>query len=472
MNATEKGTGRVVAAATRQAAPGVLVVDDEFSVRDSLEQWFRRDGYRTASAANATEALARLDGESWDVVLLDIKMPGMDGLELQRRIHEVSPEVVVIMITAYAAVDTAVQALKEGAFDYIAKPIDPDELSHVVRKAVEQRRLKAENLHLRQKIDELTSLHRIVGDSPQMAEVMAMIASVAEADATVLIRGESGTGKELIAQAIHAASRRRYFPIVPVNCGALPETLLESELFGHEKGAFTGAQYRRKGRLEMADGGTLFLDEVGTISPKTQVDLLRVLETKEFTRLGGTKPLRVDFRVICATNQDLEELVRQGSFREDLYYRINVVSLQVPPLRERREDIPLLAQHFLDRFARQMNRPFRQVDPRAMDLLVRYRWPGNVRELANAVERALVVGTPPAICVGDLPLQLSRAGDGEEPPEGESLSDVERAHVARILERCGWNVTHAARTLDIDRVTLYNKIKKYGLQRPEAAAES
>jgi transcriptional regulator with PAS, ATPase and Fis domain len=302
-----------------------------------------------------------------------------------------------------------------------------------VRRAIEARRLKAENVQLRQKVDELVGFQRIVGDGAAMRKVLEMVSSLAATDSTVVIRGESGTGKELIAQAIHAASPRRYFPIVPVNCGALPESLLESELFGHEKGACTGAQYRRKGRLEMADGGTLFLDEVGTISPKTQVDLLRVLETKEFTRLGGTKPIKVDFRVLCATNQDLENLVRDGSFREDLYYRINVVSIQVPPLRERREDIPVLAQHFLDKFARQMNRPFRSIDPAAMERLARHPWPGNVRELANAIERALVVGTPPAVREEDLPLRVGR--DPAAGASGESLEAVEREHVRGVLER-------------------------------------
>jgi DNA-binding NtrC family response regulator len=445
----------------RQAA--ILVVDDEFSVRDSLEAWFRKDGYRSGSAQDANDALQKLQAESWDVVLLDIKMPGgMDGMELQRRIRELDSDIVVIMITAYASVETAVRALKQGAFDYITKPIDPDELSHLVRRAVEQRRLKSENLRLREKVDQLVTPTHIVGDSSCMRKVFELVKSVAATDSTVLIRGESGTGKELIAQAIHANSHRRYFPIIPVNCGALPETLLESELFGHEKGAFTGAHYRRKGKLEMADGGTLFLDEVGTISLRTQVDLLRVLESKEFTRLGGARPINVDFRVVCATNQNLEQLVEEKKFREDLYFRINVVTIQLPPLRERREDIPLLVNYFLEKYSLQMNRPFRELDPSAMDLLVRYDWPGNVRELANALERALVVGVPPTVRVEDLPLTMSEKNNGMV---GDSLADVEREHIAKLLEREGWNITHAAEKLRIDRVTLYNKIKKYGLRK-------
>ena len=442
---------------------GILVVDDEFSVRDSLEAWFRKDGYRSGSAQDANDALQKLQAEPWDVVLLDIKMPGgMDGMELQRRIHELDSDIVVIMITAYASVETAVRALKQGAFDYITKPIDPDELSHLVRRAVEQRRLKFENVRLREKVDQLVTPTHIVGDSSRMRKVFELVRSVAATDSTVLIRGESGTGKELIAQAIHANSNRRYFPIIPVNCGALPESLLESELFGHEKGAFTGAHYRRKGKLEMADGGTLFLDEVGTISLRTQVDLLRVLESKEFTRLGGSRPINVDFRVVCATNQNLEQLVEEQKFREDLYFRLNVVTIQLPPLRERREDIPLLVNHFLEKYSLQMNRPFRALDPSAMDLLVRYDWPGNVRELANALERALVVGTPPTVRVEDLPLTLSDKNNGMV---GDSLADMEREHIAKLLEREDWNITHAAEKLRIDRVTLYNKIKKYGLRK-------
>ncbi|HYU32922.1 MAG TPA: sigma-54 dependent transcriptional regulator [Thermoanaerobaculia bacterium] len=446
----------------------ILIVDDEFSVRDSLEHWFRRDGYRTASAKDGEEALQRLHEGHWDVVLLDMKMPGMDGLDVLRRIHALEPGILVIIITAYGSVESAVSALKEGAFDYINKPIDPDELSHVVQRALEQRRLRSENVALKEKLEELSGVPRIVGESGGIHKVMELVRAVAPMDATVLIRGESGTGKELIAQAIHAGSPRRYFAIVPVNCGALTESLLESELFGHERGAFTGAQYRRKGRFEMADGGTLFLDEVGTLSPKTQVELLRVLETKEVTRIGASKPIKVDFRLVCATNQDLEQMVAEGKFRDDLYYRINVVTVHLPPLRERKEDIPLLARHFLEKYSLQMNRPFRDISPEAVDLLVRYPWPGNIRELANAIERALVVGKPPLVHPGDLPLSLGRESVA---PAGDSLAEVEKAHIRTILERTAWNISRAARILDIDRVTLYNKIKKYDLPHPAAVEE-
>ncbi|MBI3893800.1 MAG: sigma-54-dependent Fis family transcriptional regulator [Candidatus Wallbacteria bacterium] len=438
----------------------ILIVDDEFSVRDSLVQWFRKDGHKVEAAENAVEALNRLQERRFDVVFLDIKMPGMDGMEVQERIHQIDPGISVIMITAFASVETAVRAMKQGAFDYVTKPIDPDELSHLVRRAVEQQRLRRENEKLRATIDELSTVDVIVGEGPGMQKVFELIQLVARTDATVLVRGESGTGKELVARAIHTNSPRRYFPIVPVNCGALPETLLESELFGHEKGAFTGAQYRRKGKLEMADGGTLFLDEIGTISLKMQVDLLRVLESKEFTRLGGSKPIKVDFRVICATNQDLEQSVKEGSFREDLYYRINVFSLDIPPLRERRADIPPLARHFMDKLAQQMDKRITEISPGAMEKLVAHNWPGNVRELANAIERAMVVGKPPRIQPQDLPFLAPESG--LEP--GAALADVERHHIASVLERTGWNIKRASEWLKIDRATLYNKIAKYHLR--------
>jgi len=431
-------------------------------VRDSLRRWFAKQGYRTEAAKDASEDLLRIEESPWDVVILDIKMPGMDGLELQRRIREIDPTLIVIMITAYASVETAVRALKEGAHDYVTKPVDPDELSHMVERALEQRRLETENVQLREKIQELTAPPAIVSESPQMEEVERLVHSVADTDATVLIRGESGTGKELIAQAIHAGSRRRGFPMVAVNCGALPESLLESELFGHEKGAFTGAQQRRTGRIEMADGGTLFLDEVGTISPKTQAELLRVLESKEITRVGGSHPLRVDFRTISATNQDLEQLIAEGNFREDFYFRINVFEIHVPPLRERRGDVPLLAEHFLKKYSTQMNKRWSEFAPEAMDLLMRYSWPGNVRELANAIERALVVGKPPTVRLEDLPVRLSQE---TSVADRDSLAGIEQAHVEGILERTGWNIAQAARILAIDRKTLYLKIEKYGLRK-------
>ncbi len=439
----------------------ILIVDDEFSVRDSLYRWFLKDGYEVTAVENADEALQAMEELRYEIALVDIKMPGMDGLTLQEHIHRIDPRVAVIMVTAFASVDTAVRALKQGAFDYVVKPIDPDQLSHLVRRALEQGRLREENAQLRETIDGVVAGDQIVGESPPMRKVMELVGHVSQTDATVLIRGESGTGKEVIARAIHARSKRRYLPLVSFNCGALPESLLESELFGHEKGAFTGAQYRHKGKIEMADGGTLFLDEVGAINFKMQVDLLRVLETRELTRVGGTRPIKVDFRVICATNEDLEQSVQEGRFREDFYYRINVFTIDLPPLRARRSDVPSLASYFLDRFARQMDKRITRISPEAMDLLTAYDWPGNVRELSNAIERAMVVGRPPAIRPEDLPL---RGRVGSEVPDGETLAEMEKRYIAAVLERTGGNVTRAAEILNVDRVTVYNKIKKYGLR--------
>ncbi|MBI5648570.1 MAG: sigma-54-dependent Fis family transcriptional regulator [Ignavibacteriae bacterium] len=442
----------------------LLVVDDEASVRESLEQWFLEDGYSVHTAENAAAALDILQRERIDLVLLDIKMPGMDGLALQERIREFDTDIIIIIITAFASVDTAVRALKAGAFDYVTKPIDPDELSTMVRNAAQQRRLARENAQLRQTVDALHHIDDIVGASEEMVKVFDLVRTVAPTKSTVLIRGESGTGKELIARAIHANSTRKYFPIIPVNCGALSESLLESELFGHEKGSFTGAQYRRKGKFEMANGGTLFLDEIGTLAPKTQVDLLRVLESHQFQRVGGEQTIHVDFRLICATNADLEAAVRDGTFREDLYYRINVFAITIPPLRERRGDIPMLAEHFVHKYARLMNRTAKEFSEGAMSLLTTYAWPGNVRELENAVERAMVVSSRPFIEEEDLPMHLSTRAAGAA---GESLADVERRHIVQVLSEMNWNITRSAERLAIDRVTLYNKIEKYGLKRPE-----
>jgi len=441
---------------------GILVVDDEFSVRDSLYNWFKTEGYRTDTAENGMEALKKLQENPWDIVLLDIKMPGMDGVELQRHIKKIDNTIVVIMITAYATVDTAVETMKEGAYDYLSKPVDPDKLSILIRNAVSQRRLMAENIQLRQKVEELSLQDEIVGESPQIKKILEMVDTVAKTDATVLIRGESGTGKELVAQAIHGKSNRRYFPIISINCGAFPEGLLESELFGHEKGAFTGAQYKRKGKLEMANGGTIFFDEIGNITTKMQMDLLRVIEAKQFTPLGSNKVVNVDFRIVAATNSDLEKKVAEQDFREDLYYRLNVFSIQIPPLRERTADIALIARHFLEKYARSMNKAVTDISPEAMKMLTEYNWPGNIRELRNTIERALVVvGKKNRIESEDLNLLfLSRAN-----PPGNSLEEMEKAHIQRILEQSDWNISRSAETLKIDRVTLYNKIKKYGLQR-------
>ncbi len=452
----------------KKAAPPVriFIVDDEPIVRESLGSWFKAEGYSVELADSGKQALERLAATDAEIFLLDIKMPGMDGIELQKKIREAKPDATIIIMTAYASVDTAVSAMKQGAYDYIIKPFDPDDLEHLVRNALERRHLVAENQELKARIDELSPFSDIVGESPAMRRVLEQVTMVARADTNVLIRGESGTGKELIARALHAGSERRFLPIVVVNCGALSEGIIESELFGHEKGAFTGAQYRRKGKFEMADGGTLFLDEIGDISLKTQVDLLRVLEEKKIVRVGGNVQISVDFRLVAATNRNLEAMVADGSFREDLYYRLNVFSIAIPPLRERREDIAPLAESFLARFARGMNKPVTRISPEAMALLTNYDWPGNVRELQNALERAVLVSRGREVGPGDLPFHVNGS---RGTPTGKTLSDMERVHVKRILEESAWNITQAARLLDIDRVTLYNKIKKYGLERQKSA---
>ena len=447
-------------------SPRLLIVDDELHVRESLSAWFTEDGYDVSTASGGKEALAILGRKKFDVVITDIRMPGMDGIELQRHIHQTEPEIAIILVTAYASVSTAVEALKEGAYDYLVKPFDPEEMSRVVEKACEKVHLREENVSLKERITG-SRPEMIVGASRAMQRVMDLVDSVAPTDATVLIRGESGTGKELVARQIHARGPRSFGPMVAVNCGALPEGVLESELFGHEKGSFTGATALRKGKLELADGGTLFLDEIGEISARVQVDLLRALEDKKITRVGGTKEVPVDFRVVCATNRDLEEAIRDGDFREDLYYRINVFQINLPPLRDRPEDILPIAEHFLKKFARSMGRRVEKFSPEARDLLLKYPWPGNVRELANAVERALVVCHEGEILPKFLPI-IARSGSGGFGGASDDLSlqAVEHQHILKILEMSQFNVTHAAKSLGIDRVTLYNKMRKYSIERP------
>ncbi len=444
----------------------ILIVDDENVVRDSLGKWFEEEGYSVDTANSAREALLKLPRQRWDLALIDIKMPGMDGLELHRKIREVDPNILVIIMTGYASVETAVQALKEGAYDYVMKPFDPDDLAHGVAKALDHRRAREENLRLRASLEEVQAVE-LIGQSRAIEGVLEAVRTVAPTDTTVLIHGESGTGKELVARAIHNLSPRRFMPMVTIHCGALTETLLESELFGHEKGAFTGAQYRKKGKFEVAEGGTVFLDEISDISLKTQTDLLRVLQEKEITRVGGNLTLKVDFRAIAASNQDLTMRVREGTFRPDLYYRLDVFGITIPPLRERKEDIPLLADHFLRKYSRAMNKAFTNLSRSALEVLMNYDWPGNVRELENALERAMVIGREPEVQAADFPLQVTLPPQ----PEGSlALEDVERAHILHVLEVSEWNQTRAAKVLGIDRVTLYNKIKKYGFRKAAPAA--
>ncbi len=440
----------------------ILIVDDELSVRDSLSNWFIEDGYSVDTAEDAKIALKKIEAFEFHIILVDIKLPGMDGLELNRRIKAINEETIVIVMTAFASVDSAVEALKDGAYDYVCKPFDPDTVSHLIRNASKNIHLSQENLSLQERIKSLVNVEDIIGESPEILNVLEQVRVVAETDSTVIITGDSGTGKELIARAIHMNSPRRFFPMVAVHCGAIAEDLMESELFGHERGAFTGAQYARKGKFEMADGATLFLDEISTISIKMQIELLRVLETKRFTRVGGNRELKSDFRVICATNRDLKSMVDTGEFREDLYYRLNVFTINIPPLRERIEDIRLLAYHFIKLYAEQMNKPTKHMGKRAMRALENYAFPGNVRELENLIERAIVIGNGETVQLKDLPLDQSVAK-----PTWESIQEVEHHHIEAILEKYEWNISRSAKALGVDRVTLYSKIKKYKLEKPK-----
>ena len=440
----------------------ILVVDDEMIVREALSNYLREDGYEAVAVETGEEALKMVEGERWNVLFVDLKMPGMDGLEVLREVKKITSDLPVIIITAYATIDSAVQAMKDGAYDYIVKPFDPEAIALVVEKVVEHQRLVQENIILRERLDQEYKFEEIIGKSHPMQEIFELVKNVAESDASVLITGESGTGKELIARALHANSPRRYNPFITASCGAMTEGLLESELFGHEKGAFTGALYTKKGRFELAEGGTLFLDEIGEISPKTQVDLLRVLDEKAFMRVGGVDQITVNVRILSATNRDLQKAIQEGLFREDLFYRLNVVSIHLPPLRKRREDIPLLAEHFLDKFKAETNKKIDRISPQAIKLMMEYDWPGNVRELENAIERAVVVGKKNEIVPENLPF----FNQSRVPESGlKSLKDREKLHILQVLEENGWNISKTAEELEIDRVTLYNKIKKYNLEK-------
>ncbi len=438
----------------------ILVIDDELIVRESLIGWLKKSGYATVGADGGGKALEMLREEEYDLIFLDIKMPDMDGIEVLGRIKEDYPYSMVVMITAYGSVHTAVEAMKKGANDYLMKPFEPDDLVLLVEKLLQQKKIIEENIILREHVAARVRCEDMIGASGCMQKLFELIEEVAKVDSPVLLRGETGTGKELIAKAIHSKSGRCYSPFIPINCGAFTETLLESELFGHESGAFSGATRAKKGRIEMAQGGTLFLDEIGEIPLKMQVDLLRVLEEKRFHRVGGTQELSVDFRPICATHRDLAKEIERGTFRQDFYYRLNVIEIEAPPLRERKDDIPVLAQHFLDRFRRETNKPVTGVQKPGMDLLTSYDWPGNVRELENAVERAVVLAKGRYLTKDDFAF-LFRSSGHVEP---QSLRENEKQHIGRILKLCKWNISKAAGILEVSRITLHNKIKKYGLQ--------
>ena len=445
----------------------ILIVDDEPTHLKMLETVLTAEGFELQKANDGQTAIEAVEERFYDLILMDVRMSRMDGIEALKRIKEISPGIPVIIMTAYASVNTAVDALKSGAYDYLTKPLDIDELKILVQKALRHQQLEKENIFLKEQLKGRFDFSNIIGQSPMMLHLFETISLVAPSDATVLITGESGTGKEIIANAIHQNSLRREKPLIKVNCAALPETLLESELFGHKKGAFTGALKRRQGRFQLAHEGTIFLDEIAEMAPSTQAKILRVLQEREFEPLGGSSTIKVDTRVIAATNKDLKSEIQEGRFREDLYFRVNVVMLNVPPLRERREDIPLLADFFLKQYAEKNQRLIKGFTPLATDLLMRFDWPGNVRELENVTERAVIMARGDVITPDEFPETL-RSLDPDlkktsiDLSPGRSLKAVEKEMILRTLEDTNGNRTHAAKILGISRRTLQLKLKDYG----------
>ncbi|MFO7554452.1 MAG: sigma-54 dependent transcriptional regulator [Desulfobacterales bacterium] len=442
----------------------VMIVDDEAIVRESLFHWFKKYGHFVETAASGFEALEKLGKYPFQLLFVDIKMPGMDGIELLEKVKTDYPDTLVIIITAYGSIESSVKAMRIGATDYLLKPFKPDQLSLVMERVSVQKRLVSQYNYLKGHLEKITRFDNIIGQSSEMEKVFSLIPEVAQSDASILLVGETGTGKELVAKAIHAESRRSHLPFIAINCGAMPESLLESELFGHQKGVFTGATRARKGFLEVVSGGTLFLDEIGEISPKMQINLLRVLEEKKITSIGSREPVDVDFRLISATRRDLKKEVAEGTFREDFFYRINVIMIEIPPLRKRKEDIPLLVEHFLRKYCQETTKYVDHVTRDTMELLIHYDWPGNVRELENAIERAVVLSKSRTLNVED----LSFIRPPDKPiSKTLSLRDMEKEYIQQVLEANNWNVTQSAKILGINRVTLHKMMKRYRLERPE-----
>jgi two-component system response regulator AtoC len=435
----------------------ILVVDDEKIVRESLRDWLDNAGYRVELAESGEAALEIIKRKRITIMLADLVMPGMDGIELMKEASKITPRIITVIITAYGSVQTAISAIREGAYDYIEKPFCPEKVELLIKNLVAHQDLVEENISLRQKIEDRYLFEGIIAKSPVMLRIFELIKTVAPTTATVMISGNTGTGKEMIARAIHHQSLRRERPFLAVSCASLPESLLESELFGHEKGSFTGAAERKKGKFEAADQGTLFLDEIGEINANTQIHLLRALEEKKITRVGGNEEIDVDVRVIAATNKDLRTMVKQGSFREDLYYRLKVVSIQLPPLRDRREDIHPLAEHFLRKFSKDNNKAVKCFSPDVIEFMMNYSWPGNVRELENMIEHGVILAKNKEIRMGDIPQDFCHPS----PPEGKTIEDVMRNHIISVLEETKGNISEAAKILGIQRMTLYNKLKKY-----------
>ncbi len=445
----------------------ILVVDDEEIMCESLAAWLREDGYAVDTAASGRDAVEKARQRDFAIYFVDLKMPGgMDGIETMMQIRRLHPDASIIIITAYATVDTAITAIKEGAQEYIVKPCNPEEISLLVNRIIKVKNLQRENTILRKKLTRQYTFHDIISKNPRMQEIMALVQQVASLRSTVLVQGESGTGKEMIARAVHAAGDRAAKPFVAVSCAALAETLLESEFFGHEKGAFTGAGQQKRGKFELADGGTIFLDEIGDISPKLQVDLLRVLQERRFYRVGGSEEVQVDCRVIAATHVNLQQAVAEGKFRDDLFYRLNVIEIHIPPLRDRREDIPLLARHFLDRLSHELGKDIADFSEDALKVLMDYNWPGNVRELENAVERAMVTCRERCLTENDFAFLAHNGAARTWPvPAGISLEEMEKQLIAATLQRTQGNIKSAAQILGIDRSTLYEKLKRYEISR-------
>lgn len=446
----------------------ILVADDEPSHRQMIEAVLVAEGYEVAQAEDGRAAIAAVEDRFYDLVIMDVRMPNVDGIQALQKIKQISPDIPVIIMTAYASVGSAVDALKSDAYDYLIKPLDIDELKILVAKALRHHQLEQENLYLKERLNDRFDFSNIIGRSPAMEKLFETMALVAPSEATVIIVGESGTGKELIANAIHQNSPRKDQPFIKVNCAALPETLLESELFGHEKGAFTGAIARKQGRFQLAHKSSIFLDEIAEMAPATQAKILRVLQEREFEPVGGTQTVNVDTRVIAATNKNLEKEIEEGRFREDLYYRLNVVTVEIPPLRQRREDIPLLADFFLKPYAQKNRRLIKGFTPRATDLLMRYDWPGNVRELENIIERAVIMARGEMITPLEFPVDLQNLDEDLKESRidltpGRSLKEIEKEMILRTLEEAGGNRTHAARILGISRRTLQLKLKEYGI---------
>ncbi|MDR5684216.1 MAG: sigma-54 dependent transcriptional regulator [Armatimonadota bacterium] len=449
-------------------AKRVLVVDDEENIRTLITQILRREGFEVETAADGAAGLARAQSGEFDLILLDVRTPKMDGMTVLRELRRVDPSAIVIIVTGYGTLEMAVEAMRNGAFDYVPKPFKQDELLVKIRRALEHEQLLEENRQLHEELRRTFKFEGIIGTSPKMQEVLRVAAAVAPTDATVLLYGETGTGKEVLARSIHYQSHRAEGPFVPINCGAIPETLLETELFGHEKGAFTSAVGSRMGKFEAADGGTIFLDEIGDMSAAMQVKLLRVLQERAFERVGGNRVIRVDVRVIAATNKDLRQAIRNGAFREDLFYRLSVVPIELPPLRDRPDDIPVLAQHFLEKYRERYRKPIQGFSAQAVRKLRRYTWPGNVRELEFAVERAVILSRTTEIWAEDLWL-----GDGVPAPAEEAipaLAAVERQHIVRVLQHTEWDTRTAAKTLGLSAAALRKKMDQHGIAPPAAEA--